>query len=196
MSPLICTPAYGGQVTTEYMGSVMRLQRLAPVELYFRFDSHIDRARNDCVAHFLNNTACSHLVFVDADIGFEPVAFSRLFAHDICGGVYPIKHEGAGFPIDLGAIGPVDANGYAECNELPTGFLSIHRSVFAKVDPRTAFDSMRDDDGTFLTEDYAFCRRAKAAGFKIYADMRSDLRHVGTKTYRGDFAAAVRKEAA
>lgn len=195
MSPLICTPAYGGQVTTEYMASVMRLQRLAPVELYFRFDSHIDRARNDCVAHFLG-TDCSHLVFVDADIGFEPVAFSRLFAHDICGGVYPIKHEGAGFPIDLGAIGPVDANGYAECNELPTGFLSIHRSVFAKVDPRTAFDSMRDDDGTFLTEDYAFCRRAQAAGFKIYADVRSNLRHVGTKTYRGDFAAAVRKEAA
>lgn len=195
MSPLIRTPAYGGQVTTEYMASVMRLQRLAPVELYFRFDSHIDRARNDCVAHFLG-TDCSHLVFVDADIGFEPVAFSRLFAHDICGGVYPIKHEGAGFPIDLGAIGPVDANGYAECNELPTGFLHIARPVFEKVDPRTAFDSMRDDDGTFLTEDYAFCRRARAAGFKIYADVRSNLRHVGTKVYRGDFAAAVRKEAA
>jgi len=199
MTPLICTPAYGGNVTVEYVTGLLPVWSFVrgSGDVYFRRDSHIDRARNDCVAYFMAH-GFSHLFFIDADVGFDRKAFWRQLSadRDICGGVYPIKHEGAGFPIDVAAIGPEDVHGFAECNELPTGFMCIARRVFEKVDPRTAFDSMRDEAGEFLTEDYAFCRRARAAGFKIYADMRSDLRHVGTKVYRDDFAAACRKREA
>lgn len=200
MKPLICTPAYGGNLTVEYVTSLMRVwpaiqQRGG--DIYFRQDSHIDRARNDCVAYFLAGDF-SHLVFIDADIGFSPLEFARLVNADcpIVGGVYPIKHEGAGFPIDAAAIGAPDESGFAECNELPTGFLCIARRVFDAVDPKTAFDSMRDDAGEFLSEDYAFCHRARAAGFTIYCDTHSDLTHVGRKAYRGNFAAACRRQEA
>jgi hypothetical protein len=199
MRPLICTPAYGGQVSVEYLTGLLRVWpavRMSGGDVYFRRDSHIDRARNDCVAHFLAGDF-THLVFIDADVGFSKDAFRRLLGpFDICGGVYPIKHEGAGFPIDIEAIGEPDSRGFAECNELPTGFMCIARHVFDKVDPRTAFDSMRDENGEFLTEDYAFCRRAREAGFKIHCDVRSDLSHVGIKVYRDDFAAACRRRRA
>jgi GT2 family glycosyltransferase len=131
------------------------------LSFYFRRDSHIDRARGDCVAHFLS-TEATHLFFIDADIGFTP---ERLRAPadgqaDIVGGVYPIKRDDGGFPIDLEAMGATDAEGFAACNELPGGFLCIKREVFDKVDPVDAFDSFRVD-GRLITEDYAFCARAR-----------------------------------
>lgn len=196
MRPLIATPAFGGLFHESYVGSVLQLQALVErrggsLSFYFRRDSHIDRARGDCVAYFLS-TEATHLFFIDADIGFAPDAFVRLLAagKDIAGGVYPIKRDDGGFPIDLDAIGPADDKGLAECNELPGGFLCIKRAVFEKVDPATAFDSFRVD-GRLITEDYAFCARARAAGFTLYADTRSSLSHTGDKTFTDDFAKAI-----
>ncbi|MGN6377170.1 MAG: hypothetical protein ACTHMG_16670, partial [Sphingomonas sp.] len=56
-------------------------------------DALITRARANIVASFLDDPAATHLIFIDADIGFEPEEVLRLLAsgHDMVAGAYPIK---------------------------------------------------------------------------------------------------------
>jgi hypothetical protein len=56
-------------------------------------ESLVTRARNRIVANFLATT-CSHLLFVDADIGFTAKDVDALVrgGFDVVGGVYPMKN--------------------------------------------------------------------------------------------------------
>jgi hypothetical protein len=96
----IATPCFGGQVSSLYAASIFKLQRalqsIPAVELVVHLrdgDALITRARADLVALFLDDPAATHLLFVDADIGFEPDQVMRLIAcgADMAGGAYPIK---------------------------------------------------------------------------------------------------------
>ncbi|HEV2532604.1 hypothetical protein [Phenylobacterium sp.] len=96
----IATPAYGGQVTIEYLHAVVALQAACEarglgchVEL-LEDDRIIPRARARLAARFLAHPAATHLLFIDADIGFAPQNAFRLLAadKDMAAGVYPIKH--------------------------------------------------------------------------------------------------------
>jgi hypothetical protein len=96
----IATPCFGGQVSSLYAASIFKLQRALQanpeIELVIHLregDALITRARADLVALFLDDPAATHLLFVDADIGFEPDQVMRLIAcgGDMVGGAYPIK---------------------------------------------------------------------------------------------------------
>jgi hypothetical protein len=98
-SILLATPAYGGLATIAYFRSVLALQRLCDeqevgleVELTGG-DALITRARSRMITRFLQDTTHTHLLFVDADIGFQPAQALRLLraGKDVIGGVYPLK---------------------------------------------------------------------------------------------------------
>jgi hypothetical protein len=69
-----------------------------PLQMYFLFnESLITRARNYCVDEFMRSDA-EHLMFIDADIGFNPQDVIALMAlqtndekYEIIGGPYPKK---------------------------------------------------------------------------------------------------------
>jgi hypothetical protein len=42
--------------------------------------------------------------------------------------------------------------------------------------------------GTYLSEDFSFCRRWTAMGGEIWADLESKLTHVGTVDFAGDIS--------
>jgi len=96
---LICTPAYGGMITTNYLISYLRMSKLfdkigIKCELKtIGNESLITRARNTCVAYFLSNPKYTHLMFIDADITWNPDAIIKLLSSnkDVVGGVYPKK---------------------------------------------------------------------------------------------------------
>jgi hypothetical protein len=194
---LIATPCYGGALCLNYVTSVLRLRAALwqldmEHEFHFRIDSLVTRARNDCVAYFLDGDY-THLFFIDADIGFDPAAVLRLVqsGHDVVAGIYPIKSEGAGFPIDLETLGAVDGQGFAEANEAPTGFMCVARKVFddlraAGIGRNEVFDTMHEGDD-YLSEDYAFCRRWRAIGGRVYVDSHSNLTHQGAKLFIRNF---------
>ena len=83
-----------------YAASIFKLQSLARsyrdlnLKILFKDgDALITRARASLVSQFLDDRDATHLLFVDADIGFEPEQVLRLIecGADICAAVYPIK---------------------------------------------------------------------------------------------------------
>lgn len=87
------------------------------------------------------------------------------------------------------------------CQWAATGFMAVHRRVFEELakgltlyHPNEAWAFYRfyepmpgeDDDGNpiLLSEDYALCERARAAGFGVYLNPRIRLGHIGPYSYR------------
>lgn len=94
----IGTPMYGGMATGKYTASMLQLipallARGWDYVFLFRFnESLIDRARNALAVNFLATDA-THLLFVDADIGFQAEDIIKMVEADkdiICG-IYPSK---------------------------------------------------------------------------------------------------------
>ncbi|MGB6943302.1 MAG: hypothetical protein WBE37_12950 [Bryobacteraceae bacterium] len=235
---IIGTPCYGRQVTDLYTASLLKLV-LACQQRDIRIgvqmagsDALITRARQNIVANFLENEAATHLLFIDADIGFEPQQVFRLLDFDaaMTAAIYPIKHldwpkiaasvHAGRTPLESAALSYMVEfenaqeiemrNGFARVSFAGTGFLMIRREVLLAMlerypELRYAHDHKPDDKlsgspwrcalfncmideqtGTYLSEDFSFCRRWTAMGGEIWADLQSRLTHVGTVSFTGD----------
>ena len=96
---LVATPCFGGLVHHGYMLSVCALMDRAAGEGFavdlalMAGDALITRSRAVLVARFLDHPLATHLLFVDADIAFEPAQVVRMlrFDRDFVAGLYPIK---------------------------------------------------------------------------------------------------------
>ena len=97
----IATPCYGGQVFVNYFSSMLKLvsdlkglginSTVKPIGN----ESLITRARNCLFSDFLDSEDnFTHLLFIDADIGFRTEHVLKLLKNDrdIVGGTYPHKH--------------------------------------------------------------------------------------------------------
>ena len=155
------TPMYGGLCNGMYtMGMIQSVQVFAQhnVMMYYSFmqnESLITRGRNS-LAHDFLSTDATHLMFIDADIGFDGEAIAQLMLadKDICCGIYPKKEvnwesveraaQGGkqGLEDYAGAfvfnmVGDSDAHSDADgCIEVRhggTGFMLIKREVFEQL---------------------------------------------------------------
>jgi hypothetical protein len=227
-------------VTDLYAGSLLKLVMACQgrdVRLQVQMtgsDALITRARQNVVAHFLGIEAATHLLFIDADIGFEPEQVFRLMDFDapMSAAVYPIKridwekvaamaqagraplHKAAlSYMVEFVDAGPIETrNGFARVSYAGTGFLMIKREALVSMiqhypELRYAHDHKPNDKlagspwrsalfncmidsetGTYLSEDFSFCRRWTAMGGEIWADLESRLTHVGTVDFAGDLS--------
>jgi hypothetical protein len=236
---VVATPCFGGQISVVYATSLLRLQTTLrgyrDLNLKVRFkdgDALITRARASLISQFLDDPDATHLLFIDADIGFEPEQVVRLIqcGAQMCAAIYPIKlidWERVKSTIAAARPNPAaaalsyvfevdDANavteraGFVKVRYAGTGFLMIRRAALEKMcarypqlqykrdhslDAATAsdnrfalFECMIGEDGTYLSEDFAFCKRWTDIGGEIWADLTSRLNHVGPMTFRGDLS--------
>jgi hypothetical protein len=94
----VATPMYGGMAHGMYVKASLDLQALMSkygVETRFSFlfnESLITRARNYLVDEFLRSD-CTHLLFIDSDVHYNPQDVVALLAldKDVIGGPYPKK---------------------------------------------------------------------------------------------------------
>jgi hypothetical protein len=100
----VATPMYGGMCAGMFAKSCADLATICtqygiPLQFYFLFnESLITRARNYCSDEFMRSKS-QHMMFIDADIGFNPQDVIALMAlqaqeedkYDIIGGPYPKK---------------------------------------------------------------------------------------------------------
>jgi len=100
ISILVLTPSYGGQIYVGYLSSIIKLERLCKekniiIDYEFCYnESLIPRARNTLVDKFMNSSNYTHLLFLDADIQFEPEDIIKMLEYNkpLVGGVYPKKN--------------------------------------------------------------------------------------------------------
>jgi len=94
----VATPMYGGMCTGMYASAIMQLVGIcnqSGMMMYYSFmmnESLITRARNSMAYDFLESDA-THLMFIDADISFNPQDIPQMVKADvdiICG-LYPKK---------------------------------------------------------------------------------------------------------
>lgn len=157
----VATPCFGCQMSSVFLASVLNLQAAAAVRGYECFvdfignESLVERARNILAARFLESDA-THLLFIDADIGFQAQSVFRLVDSDkdVSTAVYPKKSQdwdlirrklaagdkepvhqmGLDFNINI-ASGKesVDADGFVRVLDSATGFMLIKRGVLERM---------------------------------------------------------------
>jgi hypothetical protein len=95
-SIFVATPMYGGMNHGLYARACLDLQAICMqygIQVKFSFlfnESLITRARNYLVDEFVNRSDCTHMLFLDADIHFNPQDVIALLAldKDVIGGPY------------------------------------------------------------------------------------------------------------
>ncbi len=235
----IATPCFGGQVSALYAASLFKLQKQirsysgVSLKIFFKDgDALITRARASLVSQFLDDPDATHLLFIDADIGFEPEQVLRLIecGAEICAAVYPVKRidwDKVASTIKSARPNPAaaalkyvfevddpsavtESAGFVKVRYAGTGFLMIRRNALEKmcarypqlrykrdhsVDAATEsnnrfalFECMIAEDGTYLSEDFAFCKRWTDIGGEIWADLNSKLNHVGPMMFCGELS--------
>lgn len=175
--------------------------------LLLQGNCHVDDSRNTVVDEFLRSD-CDELIFLDADVSWEPEHLVRLCSHDcdLVGGVYPYRREGEGESMPVRNISGVfdpDENGLLEVEGLPTGFMRIRRRVFDSMDVPT-FKKEGRDIGVYFERDIwnggrrggdiRFCMNWRDCGGKLYADTTLYLGHAGKQVIRDSLGASLRRQ--
>ena len=207
----ICMPCYGGMLTESTFMSYIKWANTArqlgidwTMETMTN-ESLISRARNTLTAKFLANPDSTHLMFIDADIGWEPWHLLVMLNRDVdvIGGLYPMKSLPVKWCVngfDGAEEGP---DGLQEVTKTGTGFLLMKRHVFEKLNAHPAVKPFNSDIGLppelnvymktyfdtavrenrYYSEDWTFCENWRDLGGKIWVDKRVLLRHTGTYVF-------------
>ena len=208
----ICMPCYGGQLTeSTFMsyikwGNTCRQLGLDWTIETMTNESLISRARNTLVAKFLNSPESTHIMFIDADIGWEPWHLLLLMNHDVdvIGGLYPMKSLPVRWVVNGVENGDVSECGNVqEVSKTGTGFMLVKRHVFEKLQSHPAVVPFKNDiglpseldphmrtyydtdvrEGRYYSEDWTFCENWRDLGGKIWIDKRVLLKHTGAYTF-------------
>jgi len=196
----IATPAYDEWVCIEYASSLFESGAyLASCGIGMHHaiapgNPFLDMARNKLVASFLSTDA-TDLLFVDADVGWDAKALTRVLSHpqEIVGGLVPKRDAKRDDSYHMNALtGVMSSNGLFEAKEIPTAFVRIKRSALERLQaagigteerPFFKIGNAPDEFG----EDIYFCRRWCEMGERVWIDSDITFTHRGGKVWRGNF---------
>ena len=211
----ICMPCYGGQLTESTFMSYIKWSNTArqlgldwTVETMTN-ESLISRARNTLTAKFLNTKESTHLMFIDADIGWEPWHLLVMLdaQKDVIGGLYPMKSLPVKWCVNgIPGVEEDPNSSLVEVSKTGTGFLLMKRDVFEKLNEHPAVRTFANDiglpreldvymktyfdtavrEGRYYSEDWTFCENWRDLGGQVWVDKRVLLRHTGTYVFDGN----------
>lgn len=173
MKVFIATPLRD-VVTAKYALSLFhagldcRAQGIEVVPHLIRNSCFVDIARSVLVRDFLQ-TDCTHLLFIDSDIGFESHAVAGLVRAGVpfCAGVYRKRQPEVLFNAQIHE--PYEMRGpWLRADRVATGFMCLERRVLEEMTSRVHVCEIQKDgkvpmvfrmntEGVFIGEDYCFC---------------------------------------
>lgn len=209
----IATPTMSGDVCYQYCESVIQTivdlnsRGIAcSVPAFCPGNCYVSLARNMLVSQFMA-TECTHLLFIDADMGWQPDAAWRLLRHnvEVVSGLYrykrdPEEYPGWCFHDDGGRV--KHERGLVQMDTAPTGFMCISREAFERMvkayperelarkegAPRIwDFFGTERVDKTWWGDDTRFCQLFQQAGGKIWAEPDLTFVHVGRVAFSGNW---------
>lgn len=218
MKLFLAIPSYDGKVEMATLGFLLRLQRrLIPVGIEMTLSTltgscYIAQARDHLAKEFLKSD-CSHLVFIDADMGFDPDDFVRMLAcaddpkYEVIGVGYPrrvlfwpaikqavldnpdidpelLRAAGQQWTIQVLEHDTLNLQEPFEVAELGTGGLVISRSALDRLS--SPYFSTYWDGNEYIGEDYNFCRQLRAKEGKIWMAPWVKSVHVGRMEFQGN----------
>lgn len=158
-------------------------------------DRPVDNARLLATQQALSIPGLTHILWIDDDMTFPPDALQRLLAHDkdVIGGLchnrrapsyQPIAarkyHPDLGMPQGAyGFVYDLPQSGVVEVDATGGAFLLVKAEVFREISAKFGEGSWWVPEGE-ASEDFSFCRRAQACGYKIHIDCGLDIGHFGT----------------
>lgn len=214
---MVAMPVYTGTVdwrTLESFFAAIPYTLYHGIELYLEVAagySLVQYARNELARRFLADEKYTHILWVDADLGFAGDAIVKLLDHgkDVAAGVYTTKSFPNSFPYQP-LEEPVSALHRAVT--VPTGFLLVSRRAIAavaetvptyihftggaEIPTKHIFDlELTDHDGkpALIGEDTVLSHRLTKSGFEIWVDPDIGFRHCGRFEWAGHLATTIKK---
>ena len=207
----IATPVHSGEVCAEYTSALLKTQiallqnSIAMTHSFCIGNALIHDARNRMVSWFMNREECTDLLFIDADIHWDPMDALKLITspHDVIGGAYPQKRDDAElFNVSILGKGATDL---LLADYIGTGFMKISKKaikmMMKKYEDKKYSDPIGNicyglfespiENGKITGEDATFCRRWRNIGGKVFIDPNMTLHHIGRKAWRGNFAEVI-----
>lgn len=186
-----------------------------------RYNADIALARSRLISAFLASD-CTHCLFIDADMGWDLSAVIRLFAANkdfvaVAGPKksYPLRFAVTHEDKDGKAVMIVSdqLTGTAEVTGVGLAFALLTRACAVKMAeayPELGFNDSSNsrlyglflpmvEDDRYFSEDFAFCRRWRKIGGKVFICPDVRLKHTGAHTFEGslmDIANTPGREAA
>jgi len=226
-SVYIAMPSYGAVHRDSVVSLVKLLGELRKAGISSQFNtvqsSLINHGRNLLTCAFLQSK-CSHMLFLDADVEFEPEAVFRMLVaqKDIICTPYRVKLEDTEvikYAVDFEDEKkiPILPGDIVEIEQGPPGLMIIKREVYEKLmidNPKmhikfhgeitrslnsdfmyNFWDTTFDPEkGLWKGEDLSFCDLARKSGFKIYANLASETIHHGSWGWKGKFGDTIKKK--
>lgn len=206
--------AVGRSYESDFIPCLLRLLRSPNVRFFPRGnDALIERSRSYIATYFLEQTDLDVLFTCDSDVLFDAGDVQTICqqAHDlkaIVGGAYVTRSRERCVPTSYFLPGqPMVFDGTQTPQPVKwvaTGFMAVDRSVVAKIAARPDMPLCHpkhrglrlrpmylpmvvpDDEGDpiFLSEDWAFCERAREEGVTSYINPGVRLLHQGDYAFR------------
>lgn len=197
MSILIAVPCFGGMIDANTAGSIYATGiylKDAGIKtgLYFiKNESYIPSARNR-IAYEFTHSEFSHLLCIDADIGFKPEDVMELIKANegFVAASYPTKSENRRDTAFFSTDGEVGSLGLGFCLLKKEVFQELEKvteillspSSWGSVRYHNFYGPMMERD-YILTEDLSFCKRWRGIGGKIHLIKDIQLVHYGKFGY-------------
>lgn len=168
-------------MTTDWVISLMNLQKPAGTRVHFQRGVPIDVARNT-LARSAQERHAAHIFFLDVDVLVPPDTITRLMSWKvpIISGIYWSKK---GFPAiwdhhpsgrGFTPMRAWRAGGLTEVAAISMGVSLVDMRVFSVIPEPwfdwTLSDPRREGEGIGQSEDLNFCMKAYQHGLALYAD--------------------------
>ena len=204
---VICTPAHNGATDVLYTYALAETVRLgmqngiAFLPLFLPGESLLSIARNELFA-LAYQTDCTDTIWIDSDMGWDPVWCLKLLAHDVdvVSGTARRKSEIETYvckcPPERLVVGP---NGLIEVEGIGLAFTRLSRKAMDVLwntaelyrtgdgQARRWIFNVQPIEGRVMSEDIAMCAQFRAHGIVPYLDPTMTADHVGRHVFKGDF---------